>query len=170
MQWICLSQTSLGQTCVFGKFVSTVGRTNVRVWEVRQYCREDKRLCLGSSSLLLGGQTFVFGKFVSTVGRTNVCVWEVHQYCWEAKRLCLGSSSVLLGGQTFVFGKFVSTVGHDQQNLGRFCWGLTQGWYFAIENYWGLTFFSLGPTNSYAILWINRCLVYTGFCLDRFHC
>jgi hypothetical protein len=49
--------------------------------------------------------------------------------------LFLGSSSVLLGGQTFVFGKFVSTVGHDQQNLGRFCWGLTQGWYFAIENY-----------------------------------
>ena len=144
--------------------------TNVCVWEVRQYCREDKRSCLGSSSVLSGGQTFVFGKFVSTVGRTNVCVWEVHQYCWEAKRLCLGSSSVLLGGQTFVFGKFVSTVGHDQQNLGRFCWGLTQGWYFAIENYWGLTFFSLGPTNSYAILWINRCLVYTGFCLDRFHC
>jgi hypothetical protein len=44
---------------VFGKFVSTVGRTNVCVWEVRQYCWEDKRLCLGSSSVLLGGQTFV---------------------------------------------------------------------------------------------------------------
>jgi len=39
MQWKCLSQTSLGQTFVFGKFVSTVGRTNVCVWEVRQYCR-----------------------------------------------------------------------------------------------------------------------------------
>jgi hypothetical protein len=80
---------------VFGKFVSTVGRTNVCVWEVHQYCREDKRLCLGSSSVLLGGQTFVFGKFISTVGKPNVCVWEVRQYCWEDKHLCLGSSSVL---------------------------------------------------------------------------
>ena len=144
MQWKCLSQTSLGQTCVFGKFVSTVGRTNVFVlgkfvstvgrtnvcvwevrqycrtvgrtnvcvWEVRQYCWEDKRLCLclgnssvllggqtclclGSSSVLSGGQTFVFGKFISTVGKPNVCVWEVRQYCWEDKHLCLGSSSVL---------------------------------------------------------------------------
>jgi hypothetical protein len=51
-----------------------------------QYCWEDKRLCLGSSSVLLGGQTFVFGKFISTVGRTNVCVWEVRQYCWEDKK------------------------------------------------------------------------------------
>ena len=29
--------------------------------------------------------------------------------------------------------KFVSPV-RDQQNLGRFCLGLTQDWYFAIEN------------------------------------
>jgi hypothetical protein len=32
------------------------------------------------------------------------------------------------------FEKFVSPVRHDQQNLGRFCHGLTQDWYFGIEN------------------------------------
>ena len=32
------------------------------------------------------------------------------------------------------FAKCVSPVRHDQQNLGRFYQGLTQVWYFAIEN------------------------------------
>lgn len=30
--------------------------------------------------------------------------------------------------------------------------GLTQDWYFTIENYWWLTF-SLGPPNTYTISW-----------------
>jgi hypothetical protein len=30
--------------------------------------------------------------------------------------------------------KLVSPVRHDQQNLDKFCQGLTQDWYFAIEN------------------------------------
>jgi hypothetical protein len=37
-------------------------------------------------------------------------------------------------GKPTEFAKFVSPVRHDQQNLGRFCQGLTQDWYFAIEN------------------------------------
>ena len=30
--------------------------------------------------------------------------------------------------------EFVKCVKHDQQNLCRFFYGLTQNWYFAIEN------------------------------------
>jgi hypothetical protein len=39
------------------------------------------------------------------------------------------------------FTKCVSPVRHDQQNLNRFCQGLTLDWYFAIENKRGSTFF-----------------------------
>jgi hypothetical protein len=34
--------------------------------------------------------------------------------------------------------KFVSPVRHDQQNLERLCYGLTQDWNFVIENELGM--------------------------------
>ena len=49
------------------------------------------------------------------------------------------------------FTNIVCPVRHDQPNLGRFWQGLTQDWYFAIKNYGGVSFFSLGPPNRYAI-------------------
>jgi hypothetical protein len=54
--------------------------------------------------------------------------------------------SVMTKYSTAELTKFVSLIRNDRQYWARFCEGLTQDWHFAIENEWGLTFFSTRTT------------------------